>query len=207
MPSINIEALEREILEAAEHVPFGNSAFQTTHFTGGDESGRSTARRVRALLLNIDSKIQALRENHFFQQEHQIDLDEADHKLTDPDLDSFERRRLLLKKERAALGVARAAKLLRDAIAEIEVMYQEWKSLPPVESRQQFEEEEHRYWIDRLVGNAVMQIKSGGRIEVGTIEALHQIGVHDVLVAKEGDVHLVGPAAEMLALEDKKEAA
>lgn len=204
MNTPTIDMLEKEVLAAAEHVPFGNSAFQIRHFTGGNESPAATARRTRTLLLNLDAKIATLRENQFAQEEHQIDLDEADAKLADPDLDPFERRRLELTKRRAVSGVGRAAKLLRDTLAEIDAMCREWKTLPPIVSRDEFERQEQRYWVDRLVSNALVQLKSGGRVDFGTMEALQQIGVTDVQVGESGVVNLFGPAVESLVLEDQK---
>ncbi|MBP2310487.1 hypothetical protein GBZ48_31550 [Azospirillum melinis] len=193
---MDIDQLESEILTAAEHVPFGNSCFQIAAFTGGTEGGPTTpARRVRSLLLNLDSKIQALREAQYKREESVIDMDEADAKLAKGDLDEFDARRMQLQRTRAANNIQRDDKLLRDCMIEIQAMYAEWKSLPPVTSREQFEQQELGYWINRLAGNATLQIKASGRIDFGTLEALKQIGVTDA-ADTAGGLQLAGPAIE-----------
>lgn len=195
---MNIDTLEAEILAASAHVPFGNSAFQTAAFTGGLEGGpEAPARRVRALLLNIDSKIQALREAQYKREEAVIDLDEADAKLSKGDLDEFAARRMQLQKLRASNNIQRDDKLLRDCMAEIEVMYAELQTLPKITSRAEFEQQELPYWINRLAGNATLQLSAGGRIDFGTLEALNQIGVTAVLPTDHG-LELKGPAIDRL---------
>ncbi len=195
-----LQAIKSEIFDGAQHVPFGNSEFQIAAFTGG-EHGR--ARRIRVLLLNMESKLHALEDAQFSLCEHQIDMDEAAHLLSrlDPADNStkFERQRLELKKGRAVASYKRTEKAVADLSIEFRAMYDEWKSLPQLTSRAEFEAEERQYWLRRLTDDALREIKQTGSPGRGTLESLNQMGL-DYVRQPTGDWALTGPADAIAAL-------
>lgn len=175
-----LDQIRADVLARAEHVPLDRSRFQLAAFTGGDEGG-TPERRVRALLLNLDSKLQAVEEARFRREEMAVTLDELDFVLDrlddQSDPQGFERRRKDIARRKAVAGLDREDKLIRDALAEIEAMYAELLTLPRVESREQFEAAEARYWITRLMRVAEREAIAVGRPSAGTIEALAQAGI------------------------------
>lgn len=193
--------ISAEVRAASEHVPFGNSAFQVATFTGGLEGGTSE-RRVRALLLNLDAKLLALEEAQHRRAELGIDLEEIAVKIeaqtADNDPHGFERRRLVLQRDYKTAGLSREDKLIRDALAEIEAMHGEWKALPPVTSREQFEAAEPGYWARRLWADVQREVVAHGAPLPGTLAALNQMGLS---VGRAGnDWRVTGPATLIAAL-------
>jgi hypothetical protein len=77
-------------------------------------------------------------------------------------------------------------------------MYREWKSLPPLQSREQFEAAEVGYWTRRLWADACREIAAHGAPSAGTLAALNQMGL---VVQRAGtDWQLQGPSHLIAAL-------
>lgn len=171
---MDIDAIFAEIDEAAEHVPFGNSAFQIAAFTGGLEAG-TPERRHRTLLLNMAEKRKAVRETQFRRRRLDIDLLELRAKLAAAT--GYDRDRLALDIEEKESVLPDEDKLIRDALVELEVMFREWKALPPLLSRRQFEAAEPVYFARRLWGDAQREIAAHGAPAPGTLASLNQMGL------------------------------
>lgn len=200
---MDIKALTDEIRAASEHVPFGHSVFQTVALTPGGEGGAACPeRRARSLLLNMDAKLLALEEARFRRAELAIDLEEIAVKLAGltviDDPHGFGRRRLEIDRDRKTSSIDREDKLIRDALAELEAMHAEWRSLPPVTSRAQFEQAEPAYWARRLWADAQREITAHGAPSPGTLATLGQMGLS---VGRVGaDWQIAGPQPLIAAL-------
>lgn len=188
-----------EIQAAARHVPFGHSAFQIATFTGGEHG---LERRYRTLLLNMDAKLKALRECRFRRRRLDVDLREIAVKLTAQsaasDPHGFEAERLAIDRDETLASLADEDKLIEDAIIELQAMYQEWKTLPVLEERGQFEAAEAGYWARRLWADACREIAAQGAPAAGTLASLQQMGLE---VQRAGtDWQLQGPSHLIAAL-------
>lgn len=190
--AVNFDELKADVLRRSEHIPFGNSDLQNRTFTGGLEAG-TPARRVRALCLALDTKIQALENARFQRREYEIDFDEATEQANAAS-DTFAARRCQLKADRAAAGVERENKLIRDAIHEIEILYAELKTLPEITSREQFEAEEPEYWLKRLMGDAGREVLALRGPSAGTLASLRALGVDSFNILEDGRLMVDGPA-------------
>lgn len=163
--------LRAELLDAMREVPFGNSAFQDTHFVGDDFSAE---RRARTLLVNIDATLRALEENRIRSQRTRIEIDA----LRARRWRTFGRRRQLLDLDIAekTSGCDREHKLIEDAEIKIDGMYREWQALPKF-TRADFDAAERGNWIARLLTAARHQLVGSGQIDPGTIGSLEASGV------------------------------
>lgn len=202
-----IDEILKEIREASRKVPFGNSAFQIQHFTGGNEAGpECSERRQRTLLLNLNGKLQALRECQFRRARLDIDLREIEVKINElthaQDPHGFQRERLELDKAEKLASLHDEDKLIEDALIELECMYREWKSLPPLKSREDFENSERRYWLRRLAEDARREIDAQGAPSVATLASLNSIGLN-IHRNSQGQWELIGPGIELLPPPDR----
>jgi hypothetical protein len=137
----------KELEDAFYDIPFENSKFQTEAFVIA--SNITPERAYRSIGLRMMAKLRALNEAKFGKMKQQVDLDEIDHKLADPNLDQFERRRQEIKKQEMLSGNYWSDKLINDAIQELNVLYAHFKTLPKY-TRDQFEQAEQLHFEQRL---------------------------------------------------------
>lgn len=190
---MDFQALQDEVAAASRLVPFGNSTFQIQTFTGGEHGPE---RRHRTLLLNMNETLKCLRDTKFRRRRADIDLRELSERLAGAD--GYDRERLALDIEEKEAQLADEDKLIEDALISLEAMYREWKSLPPLESREQFEVAEAGYWTRRLWSDACREVAAHGAPAVGTVGALNQLGL--VVRRNELDWQLAGPSNLIAAL-------
>lgn len=134
--------------EAAFDIPFGNSDFQNQAFVIAAQI--TPARAYRAALLGMFSRIRAIKEYKFDQRKLEIDIDEKRFKLTNVELDQFERRRIELDLEQIEDERSNGRKLLNDALRELNCLYAEFVKLPRY-TREQFEAEEAAHYKESMV--------------------------------------------------------
>ena len=85
-----------------------------------------------------------------YQQElNNINIDEKQAQLEDPDINVFEKRRIELELKRLQSGGRWGEKLLNDALQELTCLYKELKRLPKFD-KQSFEAEEELHFTQRL---------------------------------------------------------
>src|SRR5574344_907284 len=60
MKNMNLEEIKKDVMEQSLEIPFGNSIFQSTEILLNKEI--TNGRKLRALLLNLSSKIRTLEE-------------------------------------------------------------------------------------------------------------------------------------------------
>lgn len=128
-------------------IPFENSDFQNRAFVVAAQ--QTPARAYRAIGLRMFSKIRAVKEYKFQQERNQIDIEEKEAKIADPDTSDFDRRRLRLDIMQIQDGQAWGEKLLNDALRELDCLYAEFNKLPRY-NREQFELEERKHFDARM---------------------------------------------------------
>lgn len=137
----------KELETAFFDIPFENSDFQNRMFVVADQL--TPGRAYRAVGLRMFAKIRAVKEYMFGVEEQQIEMDEIDYKLTLPTTDTFEKRRLELRRKKALDARSWTDKLLNDALRELDCLYGEFVKLPKF-NREQFEMEEQLHFEQRL---------------------------------------------------------
>jgi hypothetical protein len=141
------ETVIQELENAFYDIPFENSKFQTEAFVIAAQI--TPERAYRSIGLRMMSKLRALNEAKFAKMKQEVDIDEIDHKLKDPNLDTFERRRQEIKKQEILSGNYWSDKLINDAIQELNILYGHFKKLPQF-TREQFEQAEQLHFEQRL---------------------------------------------------------
>ncbi len=154
-----------EILESYKDIPFGNTDYQIENFI--INASLTPERAFRAVGLNIRAKINALRDAYYGKQKTQVDIEELQEKIDNPQTNKFDRRRAEIDLEQKLSQKIDSDKMIADAIHEVEVYYNYWKVLPHP-TREEFEFGEEKYFAQSL-NNQVNGI-------VGAQEAIKNIG-------------------------------
>jgi hypothetical protein len=147
--NIKFEDIKKDVSEIAKGVPFGNSIFQNTQIIKNKEITRG--RKIRALVLNLTSKIKILDELKISLERHSLKKRQKEIEKQDiiyPDMserDSIEARLLELDIEKMNLDLSSISKQLNDTIVEVESIYAELKKLGSI-SREEFEKEEQEHF-------------------------------------------------------------
>lgn len=138
----NVTNVLEEIQHAFFDIPFENSQFQTEAFVIGAQV--TPERAYRAIGLRMNSKIQALLEAKYGRAKEDIDIEELQEKIDNPETNKFDRRRAELEVQFKLSNRAYTDKLINDAITELNILYKHFKALPRY-TREQFElgEREH----------------------------------------------------------------
>ena len=136
-----------EIETAFFDIPFGNTRFQQENFVFA--SSITPQRAYRTLGLTIHALITTLRDQQLGIMEAKIDIDELLHKLQDPAIDEFEKRRLDIKYLRLTQDSKWREKLINDAIEELKFYYEKFKAFPKF-TREEFEQGEKTYFEQSL---------------------------------------------------------
>jgi hypothetical protein len=143
----NTEDVIKELQDAFYDIPFENSQFQTEAFVIAAQI--TPERAYRSIGLRLMDRLSALNKSKFDEMKQQIELDKIDYQLQDPDLDQFERRKLLVDREEINSSQYWREKLKNDAIVELNILYKHFKALPKY-TREQFEEGERLHFDQRL---------------------------------------------------------
>lgn len=169
-----------KLREKMRNVPFGNSIFQNQNFTAGSEG---QARRYRHCLLQINAKLNALKECELRRKRIEIDIDE----LKDITGTKYELARRDIDLEEKMFQLDNEIKYIEDAIIELKT-YEYELSLMKEYTREEFEKEENDYWKARLLGDARREMIASGKVSAGLLSSLEQIGIVDVRMI-DNDVH------------------
>lgn len=152
------------------NVPFGNSVFQIRNFTNG---GETPHRRYRHCLLQLNQKHRAMKECEFRRRRLDIDIAEINERIETAE--GFEKQRLEIDLEEKQYYLTAEIKLIADCAIEIAAYEQILKTLPQF-TREEFEQNEQKYWEKRLLENARREMIATNSITTQTIESLEQIG-------------------------------
>jgi hypothetical protein len=143
----NAHDIIKEIEDAFYDIPFENSAFQTENFL---IAGQITPERAyRAIGLRMHKKLIAVQEALFDLEIEKVKDEQILEKLSSPDYDKFEKRKLEIEYKKKQIYKPFNAKLLNDALKELNVLYKHFKALPKY-TREQFEAGEKRHFLEDL---------------------------------------------------------
>lgn len=142
-----VTSIVEEVENAFYDIPFENSAFQDKYFVLAAQI--TPARAYRALGLRMSAKIRALKEARYSLQLDDVEIDELRYKMGLPETSDFDRRRHEIEIQKRMDSRSWSAKLVNDAIVELEYLYAEFKKFPSY-TREQFEQEEMSHFAARL---------------------------------------------------------
>ena len=91
---------------------------------------------------------------------------------------------------------------IKDAVIELNTYCKICEELPKGITRESFEKNEHAYWAKRLINDANLQLSSHGRIDVGTLADLKNIGINPI---RDDKGQLAYEMPKELGLEFKKD--
>ena len=151
----NADDVINQINEAFWDIPFENSQFQTENFVIA--ASITPERAYRAIGLRLQSRLKALQEAKFGALREEIDIEELEAKIADPDTNDFDRRRAQIDIDQKRSNQPFTAKLINDAVVECNVLYDHFKKLPKY-TRAQFEAGEQPHFEARLT-RAVQNIQ------------------------------------------------
>lgn len=143
----NVNDVIDELNQAFYDIPFENSQFQTENFVIG--ASITPARAYRAIGLRMSSKLNALREAKYSRLRMDIDIEELQEKVNDPNTNKFDKRRAELDIQEKLEGIPYTDKLINDAVTELNILYKHFKALPKF-TRDEFEVEEKLHFEQRL---------------------------------------------------------
>ena len=135
------------INEAFYDIPFENSAFQTDNFAIASQM--TPERAYRAIGLRLSSKLRALQESKFAAMREEIDIEELQAKIDDPNTNSYDRRRAEIDIQEKLTNRPFTQKLIRDAVVECNLLYVHFNKLPKY-TRAEFEAGENTHFRMRL---------------------------------------------------------
>lgn len=164
-----------EIKKATEEVPFHMSQYQIEHMIVNQET---LERQYRNVLLQMDVKINTLSEIKFRRDRFEIDIEEIKEKLLTAE--SFNKKRLEIDLKEKEYSLQNELKLINDCVFEVAKYYQKYKELKlqlPDMTREKFELAEDKYWKARFQIEAKREVQSMGRIEIGTLASLDNVGL------------------------------
>jgi len=181
--------------------PFGNSMFQITNFTAGQETPE---RRYRHCSLQLHQKNKALKECEFRRRRTEIDLEEIKEDLENNkhSYNKFEMERKEIDVEEKEYQLDNDIKMIKDCLFEIKVYKNILKTLP-VFTREEFEKAEYRYWETRLINDAKKEIVSTNTVSTGTISSLENIGIN-ITRDKDGKLAISGKDSTLQLLKQNK---
>ena len=143
----NADEAVNEINERFYNIPFENSAFQTENFVIA--ASITPERAYRSIGLRLSSRLRALQEAKFGAMREQIDIEELQAKIDNPDTSSFDRRRAEIDIMEKLSNRPFTQKLINDAVTECNVLWAHLQKFPKY-TRDEFEAGEKEHFTQRL---------------------------------------------------------
>jgi hypothetical protein len=147
MNNVKLQEVLKEIENAYFDIPFGNTEFQCDAFVVAAQI--TPQRAYRTIGLQLHSILIGLKNKKNEFAKRQIDIDETQEKLNDPNTNKFEKRRLELKLIELTDNDNWEKKLLNDSLKEFEFYYKKFITFPKY-TREQFEAGERLYFEQSL---------------------------------------------------------
>jgi hypothetical protein len=138
-----IESVLTEIEEAYFDIPFGNTDFQCENFIIAHSV--TPARAYRAIGLQIHSLLNQFREMLYAERLRQIEIEELQEIIANPETPKFERKRKEIALQQVLENDRWRQKLTADLIHQLNLYYDHFKRLPRY-TREQFEAGERLYF-------------------------------------------------------------
>jgi ASC-1-like (ASCH) protein len=133
----------KDIEERFWDIPFENSDFQNKKFVV--DAQITPGRAYRSIGLRLSSKLRAVKEYKYGLELRDVDIDEKQAIIDNPDATEFDKRRADIEIRKLRDMEKYEQKLLNDALREITCLYQELEKYPRY-TREQFEAEEQKHF-------------------------------------------------------------
>jgi hypothetical protein len=148
MKNMNLNKIKEDVMEQSLEIPFGNSIFQSTEILLNKEI--TNGRKLRALLLNLNSKIRTLEELSISIEIYEVEKEKKEidierYKNTGYIMDTLEAKKIELEIQKDNINKEYLKKQVQDTAIEIQAMYKALKQLDRM-TRQEFEEEEQQHF-------------------------------------------------------------
>ena len=174
--SNNTNDIFKELEEAFYDIPFENSDFQNKAFVLAAQL--TPARAYRAIGLRMSAKLRAIDELKYSRQREQVDIDEWQSIIDDPDTTVFAKRRAQIDIDQKLSIRNYTDKLLNDTIHELDLLYSEFQKFPRY-TREQFELEEQKHFELSLTSQLESAVQAPGAI--GAIESIKALNHYNPL--------------------------
>jgi len=155
------------------HSQFAWKHFILDQFTNG--------RNLRQILAEIDRKKRALVDNKYglLKDVAQTKIKED---LLKGETNEYKRKLLQLEIEESYEKNKMAIRPIQGALKDIMVLTDVYEQIKTEMSEEEFEKEEKKYWIMRLVAQSTRDVRSTSKIGNGNQEALEQCGLNPLAV-------------------------
>jgi hypothetical protein len=147
----NAKDILKDLEKSFWEIPFENSQFQTEMFVIASQ--QTPERAYRAIGLQMMTKLQAVQEAIYQEEENAIERDELQFKINDPSTDQFEKRRAELKLRQIENGGIFTEKLKHDLLVDLNCLYRNLQKFPKF-TQEQFEQSERVHFEQRLLREA-----------------------------------------------------
>lgn len=168
-----VNTLFEEILAISDEIPFGNSNWQNRSIINREVTPH---RALRAAVLKIIDRLNALRKNYYQLRKKNIELKRLKDKLQKEE-DPYDRELIEIEIEELETSIPHIQKLTKDAIEEINSLYPIVKSLGKI-TRDQFET------LEVLHFERKFQMENATKSETLLIQQLSKIDAYDTIVKK-----------------------
>lgn len=172
---VTMSEIDADYEARAQALPFGNSRFQNLVLVAGQYEG--PARQVRALLLRLRDRREALRAAEFQLQRCRVEIDRLKHKIDQGGLDRWDQALAEIDLAERTASLPDTRKLYEDCLREIADLHAAIQAYP-VYSREEFEALEN----DHFEAQMLRQIATGENA-AGSKDTL-------IAVAKAGSAQL-----------------
>jgi len=195
----NTDQILTELEQRFFDIPFENSQYQDKAFL--ITAQHTPARAYRAIGLRMFSKIQAIKELKYGRMLEEVELEELQETIDNPNFNKFEKRKAEIEIERKLSSRGYTNKLLNDAIAELNFLYSELNKFPKY-TREQFELEEKEHFNRRLNQQLVAQGAKESLVNMTQVENFDKMvaEAQQVLGHQEPDVQALMEKLEQYEL-------
>lgn len=166
----NVNDVLKEVQDSFYDIPFENSKFQTEAFVIAAQV--TPERAYRAIGLQMHSKIQAIREAKYNMAKEDIDIEELRDKITRDETTPYDKRRFQLEIDFKLSARDFSAKMLNDALTELNLLYTHFKKFPKY-TREQFEQGEKQHFGIKLTKQLHNAAQAPGA--VGALESIQNM--------------------------------
>lgn len=172
---ISIDKIERDLGNKHDR---SHSQFQWKHFILDQFTN---GRNLRQILAEIDRKKRALVDNKYALLKDIAETKIKEDTIND-EKNEYKRRLIQLEIEESNEKNKMAIRPIQGALKDIMVLTDVYEQIKTKMTEEEFEKEEKKYWVMRLVAQATRDVRSSSKIGNGNQEALEQCGLNPLAV-------------------------
>lgn len=168
-----LDALIEEGRQLSENVPFGDSCAKKILFAHGQDG---PAQEYRHHVLQLRIKLEQLKKTHFNRARLLLDIEGLTAQRSRART-SLDQRRLDIDLEEKRFDLVEQEKYIHDALLEVQAHRHRLSQLPAINSRADYEQTDATYYLRKLLTDLQDQYTATGRYDVGTLQAVRQLGL------------------------------